>query len=224
MVWTAGYPIGGTIIEQTILKFKIGIKKNFIMKRVAIFASGSGTNAQNIIEYFKNSRDITVDSLWSNNEDAYALIRAEKLGIETFTFGRDELYRSIEVLETLSDRKVDMIVLAGFLWLLPASLTEEFIVVNIHPALLPKYGGKGMYGRFVHEAVLKNKDRESGISIHYVNGRYDEGEIIFQARCPVDPSDTADTLAQKIHQLEYEHYPRVIGQVLLKAGQEAEEA
>ncbi|MEN6456272.1 MAG: formyltransferase family protein, partial [Prolixibacteraceae bacterium] len=143
------------------------------MKRIAIFASGSGTNAQNIIEYFKNSRDVIVDSLWSNNENAYALIRAEKLGTETFTFGRDELYRSIEVLEKLSERKVDMIVLAGFLWLLPHNLTEEFIVINIHPALLPKYGGKGMYGNYVHEAVLRNKDKESGISIHYVNERYD---------------------------------------------------
>lgn len=192
------------------------------MKRIAIFASGSGTNAQNIIEYFKNSRDIIVDSLWSNNENAYALIRAEKQGIETFTFGRDELYRSIEVLEALSERKVDMIVLAGFLWLLPHNLTDEFIVVNIHPALLPKYGGKGMYGNYVHEAVLRNKDRESGISIHYVNELYDEGSIIFQAKCPVSPSDNPQTLAEKVHKLEYEHYPRVIEEILLKEEQEAE--
>jgi len=192
------------------------------MKRIAIFASGSGTNAQNIIEYFKNSRDVIVDSLWSNNENAYALIRAEKLGIETFTFGRDELYRSIEVLEKLSERKVDMIVLAGFLWLLPHNLTEEFIVVNIHPALLPKYGGKGMYGNYVHEAVLRNKDKESGISIHYVNERYDDGDIIFQAKCAVDRADTPQNLAEKIHKLEYEHYPKVIEDLLLKEEQESE--
>jgi len=192
------------------------------MKRIAIFASGSGTNAQNIIEYFRNSRDITVDSLWSNNENAYALIRAEKLGIETFTFGRDELYRSIEVLETLSERKIDMIVLAGFLWLLPQNLTEEFAVINIHPALLPKYGGKGMYGRHVHEAVIRNREKESGISVHYVNERYDAGSIIFQTRCAVVPADNAQTLAEKIHQLEYEHYPRIIEELLLKEEPEPE--
>ncbi len=186
------------------------------MKRIAIFASGSGTNAQNIIEYFKNSRDVTVDSLWSNNEEAYALIRAEKLGVETFTFDRDELYHSIDVLEELSDRKIDMIVLAGFLWLLPSNLTSEFITVNIHPALLPKFGGKGMYGKFVHEAVINKKEKESGITIHFVNENYDSGSVIFQAKCPVLASDTADSLAERIHQLEYEHYPKVIEELLLK--------
>lgn len=186
------------------------------MKKVAIFASGSGTNAQNIIEHFKNSREITIDSLWSNNEDAYALIRAERLGIETFTFGREELYHSIEILEELSDRKIDMIILAGFLWLVPQNLTNEFTVINIHPALLPKYGGKGMYGHFVHEAVIKNKEKESGITIHYVNENYDEGDIIFQAKCPVEKNDNPDSLAERIHQLEYEHFPRVVEEVLLK--------
>ena len=193
------------------------------MKRIAIFASGSGTNAQRIIEYFKDSREISIDSLWSNNENAYALIRAEKLGIETFTFGKEELYRSIDVLETLSERKVDLIVLAGFLWLLPRNLTEEFIVVNIHPALLPKYGGKGMYGNYIHESVIRNKEKESGISIHYVNDRYDEGQIIFQDKCPVSRDDTPETLATKIHELEYKHYPRVIQEILLnEEGQEEE--
>lgn len=186
------------------------------MKRIAIFASGSGTNAQNIIEYFRNSREVIVDSLWSNNENAYALIRAERLGIETFTFGKEEFYQSIEVLEALSERKIDMIVLAGFLWLVPQSLTEEFTVVNIHPALLPKYGGKGMYGKFVHESVLKNKDKESGITIHYVNEHYDAGNIIFQARCVVEPGDTPESLAERVHKLEYENFPKVIEQVLLQ--------
>lgn len=192
------------------------------MKRIAIFASGSGTNAQNIIEYFKNSRDVTVDSLWSNNEDAYALIRAERLGIETFTFDRDQLYGSIEILEELSDRKVDMIVLAGFLILMPQNLTEEFPTINIHPALLPKYGGKGMYGKHVHEAVIKNKEKESGITIHWVNDRYDAGKVILQEKCPVMAGDTADSLAERIHKLEYEHYPRVIEEILTKEDSESE--
>ncbi|PTN08786.1 phosphoribosylglycinamide formyltransferase [Mangrovibacterium marinum] len=186
------------------------------MKRIAIFASGSGTNAQNIIEYFKNSRDIVVDSLWSNNEDAYALIRAEKLGVDTNTFDRDVLYHSIDVLEELSDRKIDMIVLAGFLWLMPGNLTSEFTTVNIHPALLPKYGGKGMYGKHVHQAVIANKEKESGITIHLVNDKYDSGSIIFQASCEVNPGDTPESLADRIHQLEYEHYPRVIEELLMK--------
>ena len=185
------------------------------MKKIAIFASGSGTNAQNIIEYFSGNKFIEIDSLWSNNENAYALIRAEKLGIKTFTFSREELYNSVEVLETLSKRKIDLIVLAGFLWLVPNNLTEEFTIVNIHPALLPKYGGKGMYGKYVHETVVKNKEKESGITIHYVNERYDEGNIIFQATCNLDTSDTPDDVAAKVHQLEYEHFPRVIEEIVL---------
>ena len=185
------------------------------MKKIAIFASGSGSNAQNIIEYFSHKKYIEVDSLWSNNENAYALIRAEKLGIETFTFNRDEFYNSVEVLETLDDRKIDMIVLAGFLWLVPKNLTEEFTTINIHPALLPKYGGKGMYGKYVHEAVVKNKEKESGISIHYVNERYDEGNLIFQAKCELSDSDGPEDVAAKVHELEYGHFPRVIEEVLI---------
>lgn len=186
------------------------------MKRIAIFASGSGTNAQKIIEYFSASKEIFVDSLWSNNENAYALIRAEKLGIETFTFDSDELYRSNEILDKLYDHRIDLIVLAGFLWLVPRSLTELFTVVNIHPALLPKYGGKGMYGMAVHKAVLAAKEAESGITIHLVNQEYDKGDIVFQAKCPVLPGDTPETLAARIHELEYQHYPRVIEELLMK--------
>lgn len=193
------------------------------MKRIAIFASGSGTNAQRIIEYFSASKDIFVDSLWSNNENAYALIRAEKLGIETFTFDRDELYRSNEILDALYDRRIDMIVLAGFLWLVPRSLTELFTVVNIHPALLPKYGGKGMYGLNVHKGVLAAKEKESGITIHRVDQEYDKGEIIFQATCPVHPDDTPESLAARVHELEYQHYPKVIEELLLKDDEEAGE-
>lgn len=186
------------------------------MKRIAIFASGSGTNAQRIIEYFATSKEIFVDSLWSNNENAYALIRAEKLGIETFTFDSDEFYRSNEILDRLYDHRIDMIVLAGFLWLVPRNLTELFTVINIHPALLPKYGGKGMYGTNVHKAVLASKDKESGITIHQVNQDYDKGKIIFQATCPIVSGDTPETLAARIHELEYLHYPRVIEELLLK--------
>lgn len=185
------------------------------MKRIAIFASGAGTNAQKIIEHFLNSKEIVVDSLWSNDENAYALIRAEKLGIETFTFDSDEFYRSNEILDRLYDHRIDMIVLAGFLWLVPRNLTELFTVINIHPALLPKYGGKGMYGANVHKAVLASKDKESGITIHRVNQDYDKGKIIFQATCPILPKDTPETLAARIHELEHQHYPRVIEEVLL---------
>ncbi len=185
------------------------------MKRIAIFASGSGTNAQRIIEYFSSSKEIFVDSLWSNNENAYALIRAEKLGIETFTFDSDELYRSNDILDKLYDHRIDIIVLAGFLWLVPRSLTELFTVINIHPALLPKYGGKGMYGMNVHKAVLASKDKESGITIHRVNHDYDKGKIIFQATCPIMPGDTPEKLAARVHELEYQHYPRIIEEVLM---------
>lgn len=185
------------------------------MKRIAIFASGAGTNAQKIIEHFLNSKEIVVDSLWSNDENAYALIRAEKLGIETFTFDRDEFYRSNEILDRLYDHRIDMIVLAGFLWLVPRNLTELFTVINIHPALLPKYGGKGMYGANVHKAVLASRDKESGITIHRVNQDYDKGKIIFQATCPILPKDTPETLAARIHELEHQHYPRVIEEVLM---------
>lgn len=190
------------------------------MKRIAIFASGSGTNAQKIIEYFTMSKEVVVDSLWSNNENAYALIRAEKLGIETFTFDSDEFYRSNEILDRLYDHRIDIIVLAGFLWLVPRNLTELFTVINIHPALLPKYGGKGMYGMNVHKAVLASKDKESGITIHRVNQDYDKGKIIFQATCPIMPKDTPETLAARIHELEHEHYPRVIEEILLNEEEE----
>lgn len=184
------------------------------MKRIAIFASGSGTNAQRIIEYFDRNKTIVVDSLWSNREDAYALIRAERLGIETFTFDRDTFYRSNDIIEALEERKIDLIVLAGFLWLVPPFLTELFPIINLHPALLPRYGGKGMYGMKVHEAVVANRDKVSGITIHHVNDRYDEGDIIFQAECELSTGDTAEQVAEKVHQLEYEHYPRVIEEVL----------
>lgn len=191
------------------------------MKRIAIFASGSGTNAQKIIEYFSSSKEVVVDSLWSNNENAYALIRAEKLGVETITFDSDEFYRSNDILDRLYDHRIDIIVLAGFLWLVPRNLTELFTVINIHPALLPKYGGKGMFGMNVHKTVLASKDKESGITIHQVNQDYDKGKIIFQATCPIIPGDTPETLAARIHELEHQHYPLVIEEILLKEEDES---
>ena len=152
----------------------------------------------------------------SNRPDAYVIERARSFDVETIVFNREQLYQTGEVLASLKQRKIDFIVLAGFLWLIPAPLLEAYEgkIVNIHPALLPRYGGKGMYGKRVHEAVIASGDRESGISIHHVNPRYDEGNIIFQARCPVKPGDTPDTLAERIHKLEYEHYPRVVESLL----------
>lgn len=184
------------------------------VKKIAIFASGSGTNAQNIIEYFSDNERVIIDSLWTNNPNAYALLRAKKFGIETFVFTKNEFVHSTKVVEELKKRNVNLIVLAGFLWLIPVNLIQNFKIINIHPALLPKYGGKGMYGIKVHQAVVENKDIESGISIHFVNEKYDEGEIIFQAKCAVLPNDTAEDVALKVHELEYKFFPKVIEKVL----------
>lgn len=184
------------------------------VKKIALFASGSGTNAQNIIRYFLENKTIVVDSLWSNKPDAPVLQKAALLNTETFIFTRDQFYHSGEVIRILESRKIDLIVLAGFLWLVPEELTKRFVIINIHPALLPAYGGKGMYGERVHRAVLENKDKESGITIHYVNEKYDEGAVIFQARCPVLESDTPETLASRIHELEYRYFPEVIARVI----------
>jgi phosphoribosylglycinamide formyltransferase 1 len=185
------------------------------VKKIAVFASGSGTNAQNIFHYFSGNKKIMADSLWSNKPDAYALTRAASLGIDTFVFNRKQFYETDEVVQKLKNREIDLIVLAGFLWLVPDNLTGVFPVVNIHPALLPKYGGKGMYGMRVHQAVVENKDAETGISIHFVNQNYDEGEVIFQAKCTVTPQDTPESVAQKVHELEYKYFPVVIEQLLL---------
>lgn len=186
------------------------------MKKIAIFASGSGTNAQNIIEYFDNNSGIQVCRIYSNNKNAYVLTRAKNFDIPTLTFERNDFYNDDKVLNLLQNDETDLIVLAGFLWLIPLNLLRMFPdrIVNIHPALLPNFGGKGMYGSFVHEAVIKAHEKESGISIHFVNEKYDEGEVIFQARCKIDKNDTPDSLAAKIHALEYKHFPQVIEKVL----------
>jgi phosphoribosylglycinamide formyltransferase-1 len=182
--------------------------------RIAIFASGSGTNAEEIMKYFQNNSSVNVVLLLSNNPEAYALERAKKYNVPTRTFTREQWKGSELVLEWLIEKKVTHVVLAGFLWLVPPYLIKAFPrkIVNIHPALLPKYGGKGMYGMKVHESVKLAGDKETGISIHVVNEHYDEGELLFQAKCVVDESDTAVTIAQKVHQLEYKHFPSVIDQ------------
>jgi phosphoribosylglycinamide formyltransferase-1 len=190
------------------------------VKKIVLFASGSGTNAENIIHYFSDNKLITIDSLWSNKPDAYALKRAEKLGVDTFVFSRNELNETEKIVEILKKREIDLIVLAGFLWLIPENLIRNFAIINIHPALLPKYGGRGMYGMKVHRTVVENHEKESGITIHFVNPVYDDGEIIFQARCPISPDDTPEDVAQKVHQLEYRHYPEVIEKVLLQKEQQ----
>lgn len=186
------------------------------MTNLAIFASGSGTNAENIANYFNSNKDVNIKLILSNNAEAYVLRRAKKLNIETATFTKEDFYKSRKVITLLQDNSIDFIVLAGFMWLVPTSLISEYPnkIVNIHPALLPNYGGKGMYGDFVHKAIIKNKETESGITIHYVNENYDEGSIIFQDKCSIDKTDTAETLANKIHVLEHNSYPKIIKQIL----------
>ncbi len=182
---------------------------------IAIFASGSGSNAENIIRYFNSSEKFFFPIIISNKEDAYIHQRAQQLNIPSFTFSKEDFISADKLLKFLKENKIDRIVLAGFLLKIPQQLVDAYPngIINIHPALLPKYGGKGMYGSHVHEAVAASGDTESGITIHYVNAHYDEGNIIFQAKCPVLPTDTADNIAEKVHKLEYEHFPRVIGEL-----------
>ncbi|MCX7546516.1 phosphoribosylglycinamide formyltransferase [Xanthomarina sp. F1114] len=182
------------------------------MKRIVIFASGSGTNAENLITYFKNSSFASVVLVLSNNPHAKVLDRAKNFEVSAMSFNRMAFTKTNNVLDLLNANKPDLIVLAGFLWKFPESILKEFPnkVINIHPALLPKYGGKGMYGGFVHEAVVANKEIETGITIHYVNEHYDEGAIIFQATCKVESTDLAQDVAAKIHELEMEHFPKVV--------------
>ena len=186
------------------------------MINIAIFASGSGSNAENIADYFKGSTEIGVTLILSNKQDAYVHERAKKLGIPSFTFTKAEFADGTEILEILREYEIDFIVLAGFLLKVSKSLLEAYPrrIVNIHPALLPKHGGRGMYGDRVHQAVLDAGETESGITIHYINEHYDEGSIIFQAICKVEPGDNSETLAARVHALEYAHFPCVIEAVL----------
>lgn len=180
------------------------------MKNIAIFASGSGSNAENIILYFKNHPMVRIDSVWSNKRDAFVLQRAKNLGVESRYFTREEFTNPGMMLKELQDRKIELIVLAGFLWLVPPVFVDTFTIINIHPALLPAYGGKGMYGARVHEAIVNNRETESGITIHLVNNEYDKGEHLVQVKCPVLSDDTAETLASRIHELEYSYFPGAI--------------
>ena len=186
------------------------------MKKIIIFASGSGSNAERIATYFHQKGTAQVSLILCNNPQAGVLTRAKRLAISSLVFNRQAFYESDIVLNILKFQHPDLIVLAGFLWKVPAYLTEAYPhkIINIHPSLLPKYGGKGMYGSHVHEAVIANAEKESGITIHYVNEHYDEGNIVFQAKTTVLPTDTPDTLAEKIHLLEYEHFPKIIEKLL----------
>lgn len=187
-------------------------------KRIAIFASGSGSNAQKIMEYFKDSEIAEVVLVLSNNSEAYVLHRADNFEIPTHVFNRETFYNSSEVQEVLQKLQVDLLVLAGFLWLVPSYLLEHYPnrILNIHPALLPKFGGKGMYGDRVHQSVLEAKEKESGITIHYINERFDEGEIIYQGRFKIEEGDTLDMVKFKGQQLEHQHYPRIIESIVKK--------
>ena len=188
------------------------------MKQIAIFASGSGSNAENIITYFQKNKKAEVILVLSNNPNALVLERATKLGVKNLVFNKEQLNNSKWAVENL--KNIDLIVLAGFLWKFPEYLLEIYKnkVVNVHPALLPKYGGKGMYGMHVHKAVVENNEAESGITIHYVNEHYDEGAIIFQAKCSINTKDTPNDVAAKIHELEMKHFPEVVQQILSTDG------
>lgn len=186
-------------------------------RNIAIFASGNGTNAENIIKYFSGNKDIKVKIVMANKADAFVLERAHRLGIPTLYINREQWADATHILTLLHEQQIDFIVLAGFLAHIPDALLHAYPnrIVNIHPSLLPKFGGKGMYGNKVHEAVVTAGETESGITIHYLNEHYDEGQIIAQYRCPVMPNDTPQDVATRVHALEYEYYPKVIEQLLI---------
>ncbi len=188
------------------------------MKRIVIFASGSGTNAENLITFFHNRNKASVIQVLTNNPHAKVIDKCNRLNVSSLSFNRTDFYNSSKVLDTLKKNNPDLIVLAGFLWKFPEAVLNEFQnkVINIHPALLPKYGGKGMYGKHVHQAVLDNKETETGITIHYVNENYDEGTTIFQTKCNVELTDSLEDIAAKIHKLEMEHFPKVVELLLFQ--------
>ncbi len=204
--------------------FRMGIGKDqsavsrqqSAVTQIAIFASGAGSNAQKIIDHFKNSDSVRVSLIVCNNSVAGVLKIAERENIPAIQLEKEKFFRGNGYVDELKERQITFIVLAGFLWKIPLSLIKAYPgrIINIHPALLPKHGGKGMYGSNIHAAVLASGAGESGITIHYVDEHYDNGDIIFQAKCPVLPGDSPDSLAQRIHQLEYEHYSKVIEQVV----------
>ncbi|HSH52098.1 MAG TPA: phosphoribosylglycinamide formyltransferase [Bacteroidales bacterium] len=186
------------------------------MNKIAIFASGLGTNAENLINYFKENKKIEISCIFSNNKDAYVIQRAKNHNIKHYVFDRTEFYNTTNILQILHKHNINFIILAGFLWLIPDYLIKNYPnrIINIHPALLPKYGGKGMYGINVHKAVVENNEKETGITIHYLNNDYDKGGIIFQAKCPINKDDTAETITKKVHALEYRHFPKIVEQII----------
>lgn len=185
-------------------------------KKIVLFASGSGSNAENIVQYFAPLNNITISVLYCNVAHAVVIKRMKRLGIPTEIITKHSLHHSNNLLRKLKELKPDLIVLAGFLWKIPLPIVSSFTnkIINIHPSLLPKYGGKGMYGQKVHEAVIRSKENKSGITIHYVNEDYDKGAIIFQKETVVSSNDTPETLADKIHELEFKYFPTTIHQLL----------
>lgn len=188
------------------------------MKNIAIFASGTGSNAQKIMEHFEGSSLAKVTLVLSNKPQAGVLEKAQKFKVATQVINHEGFYKSNEVVELLQQQSIDLVVLAGFLWLVPQNLIQAFPqqIINIHPALLPKYGGKGMYGMKVHQAIVENQEKETGITIHYVNEHYDEGKVIFQQSCHVSPEDTPEAVAKKVQLLEHEHFPKVVEELVKK--------
>lgn len=186
------------------------------MKKIVLFASGSGSNVENIVNYFKENPKVEITKVYTNNPSAYVIERCKNLALPCQVFSRKDFSKDFSILEDLKANEPDLVVLAGFLWLVPEDYVKAFPnkIINIHPALLPKFGGKGMYGQHVHEAVVANKESESGITIHYVNEHYDEGNIICQVKCTVNSTDTAEDVASKIHHLEYEFFPKTIKDLL----------
>lgn len=212
------FPFFIKYIRKIGYKMGIGTIQPFKMKqkRIAIFASGSGSNAEKIIAFFNTNPRIFVELILTNNSHAGVLEIAKKNNISSIIIDKKEFFSGNSYINELKLANIDLIILAGFLWKIPGSLLQAYPqkIINIHPALLPKHGGKGMYGKFVHQAVIENREKESGITIHYVDELYDHGKVIFQARCPVLENDTPATLAKRIQDLEHEHYPKIIEQVL----------
>ncbi|WP_299434309.1 phosphoribosylglycinamide formyltransferase [uncultured Maribacter sp.] len=189
------------------------------MKNIVLFASGSGSNVENIVQYFQNNVNVTIACVLTNKRDAKVIDRCNRLKINCLYFNKNAFTKTDCVLKIIESHKPDLIVLAGFLWKIPSNLITNFPnkIVNIHPALLPKYGGKGMYGNNVHAAVKENNEPETGITIHFVNENYDEGAIIHQEKALLSPSDSIEEIASKVHKLEYEFFPKVIEKLLLEA-------
>ena len=188
------------------------------MKRIAIFASGNGSNAENICNYFSSSGGVSVVVLYTNKEDSYVIERMKTLEIPVVVFSKSDMINSLEIDISLSEKKIDFIVLSGFLLKIPERIILNYKnkIINLHPSLLPKYGGKGMYGNNVHRSVIENNESESGISIHFVNANYDEGDIIFQKICKLEQNETSESLSKKIHQLEHSFFPKIIEKIILK--------